>query len=91
MKQKVSPVVGILIVIVALAAIFGIMWWRSEAPVLNKLPTSSGMGPQPHTPPPGIAGNKASPAKKDTPQQKAGGAAERKSESQGEKQRKGAD
>jgi hypothetical protein len=38
MKKSISPGVGILLILVALGLIFGLMWYQSEAPLVNRLP-----------------------------------------------------
>jgi hypothetical protein len=38
MKDKISPGIAIIIIVAVLGAIFGVMWYQSEAPKLNRLP-----------------------------------------------------
>ena len=47
MKQKVHPVVAVLLVLIIAGVIFGVMWWQSEAPIVGVLPKGSGLGPRP--------------------------------------------
>ncbi len=46
-KQRIHPAVAVLIVLVIAGLIFGVMWWRSEAPIVGVLPKSNGLGPRP--------------------------------------------
>ena len=52
-KKNVSPGISILLIVLALGLIFGVMWMKSEAPIVNKLPTLQTTG---------MPGAKASPA-----------------------------
>jgi hypothetical protein len=63
MKKSISPVVGILLILVALGIVFGVMWFQSEAPLVNRLPKTQPMnmpGPPP-VPSAGVKRKAASP------------------------------
>jgi len=50
MKKSISPAVGVLLIVVALAIVFGVMWFQTEAPLVNRLPKTQPMnmpGPPP--------------------------------------------
>jgi hypothetical protein len=67
-NTKIRPGVAILIVIAALGAIFGFMWFQSEAPKLNKLPHPMGMGPPSKEQKPSAPGKSPAPSQQtDTP------------------------
>jgi hypothetical protein len=51
-KKNVSPGISILLIVLALGLILGVMWFKSEAPMVNKLPTlqTTGMPSGPSSP-----------------------------------------
>jgi len=44
-KTRIRPGIAVIIVVAVLGALFGIMWFQSEAPKLNRLPRPMAMGP----------------------------------------------
>jgi hypothetical protein len=62
-NTKIRPGVAIIIVLAALGVIFGIMWFQSEAPRINKLPRGMAVGP------PGPLPKKADPAQSSSAKQ----------------------
>jgi hypothetical protein len=66
-KKSISPGVGILLILVALGLIFGVMWYQSEAPRVNRLPKTQPVNIPGTRPGPAAAAKRTSPTPPEKP------------------------
>jgi len=67
MKKSISPGVGILLILMALGLVFGIMWFQSEAPRVNRLPKMQPVNIPGPPPGPAAAAKRKSPTPPEKP------------------------
>lgn len=81
MNSKIRPGTAVLFIVVVLGVVFGIMWYQSEAPRINRLPHPMAMGAPARATNPALTDKPKPPSPKDSPHKTAApSAADAKSE-----------